>query len=180
MESRISQQSSRSNFFIFSPTNPKLYPPSQQSYSLSSSSFTTPSIIPVTACPSSIVLALSAVTTGRPVCASISFRALPATVPPLLCHSAVFFQPLRVLSLGEFCCGSFRQHIQRQLQRTHIIAQIFLFQPFQVLVLPRVQPDHAFVTSSVKMAYPPAPLAPVCAPRIGQLPCGRGWFAGAG
>ena len=76
------------------------------------------------------------------------------------------------MSLGEFCCGGFRQHIQCQLQRTHIVAQIFFFQPFQVLVLPRIQPGPRLCDFIRQNGVLLPLLHPVCAPRIGQLLAG--------
>ena len=43
--------------------------------------------------------------------------------------------------LGSFCfrdagSGCLDQHIQKQLQVTHVLPQIFLFQPLELLVLP--------------------------------------------
>ena len=37
--------------------------------------------------------------------------------------------------LGNFRSGRLRQHIQHQLQRGHVITEVFLFEPFQVFVL---------------------------------------------
>ena len=78
----------------------------------------------------------------------------------LLCHSAVFFQPLRILSLGEFCCGASANIFSASSNVLILSRRFSFFNPFRFLYCRVFSPDHAFVTSSVKMAYS----CPFCTP----------------
>ena len=50
----------------------------------------------------------------------------------------IFVKALRLLRFRNIGRGRFCQHGQHQLQIAHIIAEIFLFQPLEILILPRV------------------------------------------
>ena len=50
----------------------------------------------------------------------------------------IFVKALRLLRLRTIGCRRFCRHGQHQLQIAHIIAEIFLFQPLEILILPRV------------------------------------------
>ena len=102
-------------------------------YSDFSSSFSvaTLSIIPATVCPSNMVPALG----SDHRAASLGLDLFPAFQPPRrpVWQRHGFLPAPADSGHCQLRCGGFCQHIQGQFQGTHVVAQVFLFQPFEVL-----------------------------------------------
>lgn len=56
----------------------------------------------------------------------------------------VFHHALRIVIAGDLCCGSLAQLGEQQLQRGHVVAQIFRLQPFKALVFRRRHAEGRF------------------------------------
>ena len=50
----------------------------------------------------------------------------------------VFRKGFRRFGLGNILCGCFRQHVEHNFRGAHVVAQVFLFEPLEPLVLPGV------------------------------------------
>ena len=82
--------------------------------------------------------AFCAVTTGLPVSASSAFLVTPRDITAAPGDLLIFVKALRLLRFRNIGGRRFCRHGQHQLQIAHIIAEIFLFQPLEIFILPRV------------------------------------------
>ena len=75
------------------------------------------------------------VITGFPVSFSISFRALPAIVPPRLAVSLFSSRPIGFSMLVNSVVVA-SAHVEHQFKGGHVVAKVFFFKIFIVFVLP--------------------------------------------
>ena len=102
------------------------------------------------------------VMTGTPVCRSIAFRASPATLPPERATSTFSRKPS-----GAFCLEISVVVASASMLRTNsnvvmLSRRFSFFKPLRFLYCRVFMPDHAFVISSVRIAYS----TPFCTRRV--------------
>ena len=51
-----------------------------------------------------------------------------------LCNLSISGKPLGVMHLGQFCSGSFSEHVKGELQSAHIIAEVFFLESFKPFI----------------------------------------------
>ena len=85
------------------------------------------------------------------------------------CNLDVFSQTFRRFLLGNLCCRGFRQNIENQLQRRHIVSQVFFLQTLEIFVLPRAHARPRFRDLVGQNRVFHAFLNAACVPFVGQF-----------